>query len=144
MCTGPFTDRCWKDHWGLDRPRASGKVLYVGSSSFAANAIVEAQVVSRHRHLWRFVTEQPLNSMIVRRVKSDVFPTIQHKARGPSRTAAIIGLRAMRSSSRRCGRRTSRSATMSWSDEIFAPGLTLNQDYYSYGTTELAVAPRRR
>jgi len=36
-----------------------GKVRYIGSSSYRASQIVEAQWVSRDRHLARFVTEQP-------------------------------------------------------------------------------------
>ena len=36
-----------------------GKVRYIGSSTFPASQIVEAQWVARDRHLQRFVTEQP-------------------------------------------------------------------------------------
>jgi hypothetical protein len=36
-----------------------GKVRYIGSSSYSASQIVEAQWVSRERNLARFVTEQP-------------------------------------------------------------------------------------
>jgi aryl-alcohol dehydrogenase-like predicted oxidoreductase len=36
-----------------------GKVRYIGSSTFPASQIVEAQWVARDRHLRRFVTEQP-------------------------------------------------------------------------------------
>src|SRR3954451_13246364 len=37
----------------------SGKVRYIGSSSYSGSQIVEAQWASRERHLERFVTEQP-------------------------------------------------------------------------------------
>jgi aryl-alcohol dehydrogenase-like predicted oxidoreductase len=36
-----------------------GKVRYIGSSTFPASQIVEAQWVARDRPLQRFVTEQP-------------------------------------------------------------------------------------
>ena len=52
-----------------------GKVRYIGSSTFPASQIVEAQWVARDRHLQRFVTEQPPYSMLVRAVESDVLPT---------------------------------------------------------------------
>src|SRR5918998_252754 len=52
-----------------------GKVRYIGSSTFPASQIVEAQWVARNRHLQRFVTEQPPYSILVRAVESDVLPT---------------------------------------------------------------------
>ena len=52
-----------------------GKVRYIGSSTFPASQIVEAQWVARDRHLQRFVTEQPPYSILVRAVEADVLPT---------------------------------------------------------------------
>ena len=52
-----------------------GKVRYIGSSTFPASQIVEAQVAARHRNLERFVTEQPPYSILVRGVEADVLPT---------------------------------------------------------------------
>jgi aryl-alcohol dehydrogenase-like predicted oxidoreductase len=52
-----------------------GKVRYIGSSTFPASQIVEAQWVARDRHLQRFITEQPPYSMLVRAVEADVLPT---------------------------------------------------------------------
>jgi aryl-alcohol dehydrogenase-like predicted oxidoreductase len=52
-----------------------GKVRYIGSSTFPASQIVEAQWVARDRGLQRFVTEQPPYSMLVRAVEADVLPT---------------------------------------------------------------------
>jgi aryl-alcohol dehydrogenase-like predicted oxidoreductase len=52
-----------------------GKVRYVGSSTFPASQIVEAQWVARERSLQRFVTEQPPYSILVRGVEADVLPT---------------------------------------------------------------------
>ena len=52
-----------------------GKVRYIGSSTFPASQIVEAQVATRDRNLERFVTEQPPYSILVRGVEADVLPT---------------------------------------------------------------------
>jgi aryl-alcohol dehydrogenase-like predicted oxidoreductase len=52
-----------------------GKVRYIGSSTFPASQIVEAQWTARDQHLQRFVTEQPPYSILVRGVEADVLPT---------------------------------------------------------------------
>jgi len=52
-----------------------GKVRYIGSSSYAASQIVEAQWVAKDRRLQRFVTEQPPYSILVRGIEQDVLPT---------------------------------------------------------------------
>jgi aryl-alcohol dehydrogenase-like predicted oxidoreductase len=52
-----------------------GKVRYIGSSTFPASQIVEAQWVARDRGRERFVCEQPPYSMLVRGVEEDVLPT---------------------------------------------------------------------
>ena len=53
----------------------AGKVRYIGSSTFPASQIVEAQWAARERNLERFVCEQPPYSMLVRGIESDVLPT---------------------------------------------------------------------
>jgi aryl-alcohol dehydrogenase-like predicted oxidoreductase len=53
----------------------AGKVRYIGSSTFPASQIVEAQWVARDRGRERFVCEQPPYSMLVRGVEADVLPT---------------------------------------------------------------------
>jgi aryl-alcohol dehydrogenase-like predicted oxidoreductase len=81
----------WIDLYQVHRPRTDtdieetlgalsdlvhqGKVRYIGSSTFPASQIVEAQWVARDRHLQRFVTEQPPYSILVRAVEGDVLPT---------------------------------------------------------------------
>ena len=81
----------WIDLYQVHRPRTDtdieetlgaltdlvhqGKVRYIGSSTFPAGQIVEAQWVARDRRLQRFVTEQPPYSMLVRAVEADVLPT---------------------------------------------------------------------
>jgi aryl-alcohol dehydrogenase-like predicted oxidoreductase len=52
-----------------------GKVRYLGSSTFPASAIVEAQWVADRRQRERFVCEQPPYSILVRGIEADVLPT---------------------------------------------------------------------
>jgi aryl-alcohol dehydrogenase-like predicted oxidoreductase len=81
----------WIDLYQVHRPRADtdieetlgaltdlvyqGKVRYIGSSTFPASQIVEAQWVARDRHLQRFVCEQPPYSILVRGIEAEVLPT---------------------------------------------------------------------
>src|SRR3954454_2187272 len=81
----------WIDLYQIHRPEADtdvdetlgvltdlvreGKVRYVGSSTFPASQIVEAQWVARDRNRERFVCEQPPYSLLVRGVEADVLPT---------------------------------------------------------------------
>src|SRR5207248_9335077 len=59
-----------------------GKVRYIGSSSYPASQIVEAQWASRDRNLARFVTEQPPYSILVRGIEEDILPTTQRYGMG--------------------------------------------------------------
>ncbi|GAA1684780.1 aldo/keto reductase [Nonomuraea maheshkhaliensis] len=59
-----------------------GKVRYIGSSTFPAHRIVEAQWAARRRSLERFVCEQPPYSMLVRGIEADVLPTIERYGMG--------------------------------------------------------------
>ena len=52
----------------------AGKIRYLGSSTFPAHLIVEAQWVAERRGRERFVCEQPPYSMLVRGVETDVLP----------------------------------------------------------------------
>jgi aryl-alcohol dehydrogenase-like predicted oxidoreductase len=52
----------------------AGKVRYIGSSTFPASQIVEAQWASRERGFERFASEQPPYSMLVRGIEADVLP----------------------------------------------------------------------
>jgi aryl-alcohol dehydrogenase-like predicted oxidoreductase len=53
----------------------AGKVRYIGSSTFPAGQIVEAQWVAEKRGRERFACEQPPYSLLVRGVEADVLPT---------------------------------------------------------------------
>jgi aryl-alcohol dehydrogenase-like predicted oxidoreductase len=52
-----------------------GKVHYIGSSTFPASQIVEAQWTAERRGRERFVCEQPPYSLLVRGIENDVLPT---------------------------------------------------------------------
>jgi aryl-alcohol dehydrogenase-like predicted oxidoreductase len=60
----------------------AGKVRYIGSSTFPASQIVEAQWAAHDRGRERFVTEQPPYSMLVRGIENDVLPTAQRHGMG--------------------------------------------------------------
>jgi aryl-alcohol dehydrogenase-like predicted oxidoreductase len=60
----------------------AGKVRYVGSSTFPASQIVEAQWVATDRGRQRFVCEQPPYSILVRGIESDVLPTARRYGMG--------------------------------------------------------------
>jgi aryl-alcohol dehydrogenase-like predicted oxidoreductase len=88
----------WIDLYQVHRPRTDtdveetlgalsdlvhqGKVRYIGSSTFPASQIVEAQWVARERRLQRFVCEQPPYSMLVRAIEADVLPTCSRHGMG--------------------------------------------------------------
>jgi aryl-alcohol dehydrogenase-like predicted oxidoreductase len=59
-----------------------GKVRYLGSSTFPASEIVEAQWVAERRNRERFVCEQPPYSILVRGIEADVLPTCQRHGMG--------------------------------------------------------------
>ena len=59
-----------------------GKVRYLGSSTFPASAIVEAQWVAERRDRERFVCEQPPYSILVRGIEADVLPTCERYGMG--------------------------------------------------------------
>ncbi len=81
----------WIDLYQIHRPEAdtdidetlgalsdlvrAGKVRYIGSSTFPASQIVEAQWTAERRVRERFVCEQPPYSILVRGVETDVLPT---------------------------------------------------------------------
>ncbi|MBT2498557.1 aldo/keto reductase [Agromyces sp. ISL-38] len=52
-----------------------GKVRYIGSSTYSASQIVEAQEAARQGGFQRFVTEQPPYSILTREAEQDVLPT---------------------------------------------------------------------
>jgi aryl-alcohol dehydrogenase-like predicted oxidoreductase len=69
----------------------SGKVRYIGSSSYSGSQIVEAQWASRDRHLERFVTEQPPYSILVRGIEEDVLPATLRYGMGTLTYSPLAG-----------------------------------------------------
>jgi len=88
----------WIDLYQVHRPEAdtdidetlgaltdlvrAGKVRCVGSSTFPASQIVEAQWTAQRRNRERFVCEQPPYSMLVRGIEAEVLPTCQRYGMG--------------------------------------------------------------
>jgi aryl-alcohol dehydrogenase-like predicted oxidoreductase len=60
----------------------AGKVRYLGSSTFPAHAIVDAQWTAQRRGRERFVCEQPPYSMLVRGIEADVLPVCRRHGMG--------------------------------------------------------------
>ena len=60
----------------------AGKVRYLGSSTFPASQIVEAQWTARERGRERFICEQPPYSLLVREIERDVLPTCRRYGMG--------------------------------------------------------------
>ncbi|HZO97732.1 MAG TPA: aldo/keto reductase [Gaiellaceae bacterium] len=55
----------------------AGKVRYLGSSTFPAHELVEAQWTAERRGRERFVCEQPPYSLLVRGIEADVLPVCE-------------------------------------------------------------------
>ena len=97
----------WIDLYQVHRPRTDtdieetlgaltdlvhqGKVRYIGSSTFPASQIVEAQWIARDRRLQRFVTEQPAYSILVRAIETDILPTCNRHGMGVISYSPLTG-----------------------------------------------------
>ena len=68
-----------------------GKVRYLGSSTFPASEIVEAQWVAERRNRERFVCEQPPYSMLARGIEADVLPTCERHGMGVITWSPLAG-----------------------------------------------------
>jgi aryl-alcohol dehydrogenase-like predicted oxidoreductase len=69
----------------------AGKVRYIGSSTFPASQIVEAQWVADRRGRERFVCEQPPYSILVRGIEAEVLPTCQRYQMGVMTWSPLAG-----------------------------------------------------
>jgi aryl-alcohol dehydrogenase-like predicted oxidoreductase len=69
----------------------AGKVRYIGSSTFPASHIVEAQWVAERRVRERFVCEQPPYSILVRAIEQDVLPTCRRYGMGAIAWSPLAG-----------------------------------------------------
>ncbi len=97
----------WIDLYQIHRPEAdtdidetlgaltdlvrAGKVRSIGSSTFPASRIVEAQWVAERRGRERFVCEQPPYSMLVRGIEADVLPTCARHGMGVISWSPLAG-----------------------------------------------------
>jgi aryl-alcohol dehydrogenase-like predicted oxidoreductase len=68
-----------------------GKVRYLGSSTFPASTIVEAQWVAERRGRERFVCEQPPYSLLSRGVEAEVLPTCRRYGIGVITWSPLAG-----------------------------------------------------
>ena len=68
-----------------------GKVRYIGSSTFPASDIVEAQWVADRRGRERFVCEQPPYSLLVRGIEADVLPVTERYGMGVIAWSPLAG-----------------------------------------------------
>ncbi len=65
----------WEEIWqAMEQLIQAGKVLYVGSSNFAAWHIVQANAVAAQRHLFGIVSEQSKYNLTVRAIELEVIP----------------------------------------------------------------------
>lgn len=69
----------------------AGKVRYLGSSTFPAHELVEAQWVAERRGRERFVCEQPPYSILARGVEADVLPVCQSYGMGAITWSPLAG-----------------------------------------------------
>ncbi|MFI9782975.1 aldo/keto reductase [Kitasatospora sp. NPDC051984] len=69
----------------------AGKIRYLGSSTFPAHHIVEAQWTAERRHRERFVCEQPPYSLLAREIEADVLPTCQKYGMGTATWSPLAG-----------------------------------------------------
>ncbi|MFD9700813.1 aldo/keto reductase [Lentzea sp. NPDC059081] len=69
----------------------AGKVRTIGSSTFPASEIVEAQWAAEKRGHQRFRTEQPQYSLLVRGIEADVLPTLQRHGMGALTWSPLSG-----------------------------------------------------
>jgi aryl-alcohol dehydrogenase-like predicted oxidoreductase len=60
----------------------AGKVRYIGTSTYAAHEVVEAQFIARERGRERFVCEQPPYSLLVRGIERDLLPVAEQYGMG--------------------------------------------------------------
>jgi len=68
----------WDEIWqAMEQLTREGKILYVGSSNFAAWHIVQANEAARRRNFLGLVSEQTKYSLVCRQVELEVLPACQ-------------------------------------------------------------------
>jgi aryl-alcohol dehydrogenase-like predicted oxidoreductase len=69
----------------------AGKVRHIGSSTFPAHMIVEAQWVAERRGRERYVCEQPPYSLLARGIEADVLPVCEQYGMGAIAWSPLAG-----------------------------------------------------
>lgn len=73
----------WEEIWqAMEQLVQQGKVLYVGSSNFAALHIAQAQYTARERHFLGLVSEQSLYNLNARMIELEVISAIREYGLG--------------------------------------------------------------
>ncbi|HEX6754972.1 MAG TPA: aldo/keto reductase [Mycobacteriales bacterium] len=72
--TGTPWDEIWQ---AMDTLITQGKIIYVGSSNFAAWNIAEANESAARRHSYGLVSEQSIYNLLVREVELEVLPAAE-------------------------------------------------------------------
>ncbi len=71
-------DTPWDEIWqAMEQLVREGKIIYVGSSNFAAWHIAQANEIARQRHFMGLVAEQSLYNLAVRTIELEVLPACQ-------------------------------------------------------------------
>src|SRR3989454_3665740 len=108
-------DAPWEEIWqAMERLVAQGKVLYVGSSNFAAWHIAQANAAAAARHFLGLVSEQSLYNLAARTVELEVIPACRALGLGlipwsPLAGGLLGGSLRKASEGRRTGERLQRS-----------------------------------
>jgi len=69
----------WEEIWqAMEQLVREGKVLYIGSSNFAALHIAQAQCSARARHFLGLVSEQSLYNLRARMIELEVIPACEY------------------------------------------------------------------
>jgi aryl-alcohol dehydrogenase-like predicted oxidoreductase len=97
----------WEEIWqAMEQLVREGKVLYVGSSNFAAWHIATANQIAARRHFMGLVCEQSKYNLTCRHVEMEVLPACMHYGLGvipwsPLAGGALAGVLTQRAEGRR-------------------------------------------
>ena len=73
----------WEEIWqAMEQLVSQGKVLYIGSSNFAALHIAQAQSTAKERHFLGLVSEQSVYNLIDRMIELEVVPACREYGMG--------------------------------------------------------------